>query len=135
MHSGWIKTTIIAILVAILASASFWAGLQLNEISISIAGVGLITFFGMLIISSYHALHQPDSKGTMRKAIASSMVSVYLVLLGLAFSDRLSNIPNEQSMILLQNFSWVIMTIVGFYFGSKGAIEFLKFWKGGEKNG
>jgi hypothetical protein len=86
----------------------------------------------MLVISSYHNLHQPDSKGTMRKAIAGSMISVYIVVLGLLFSDKLPSFQNESAMILMQNFSFVIMTIIGFYFGSKGAIEFLKFWREGK---
>jgi hypothetical protein len=32
-------------------------------------------------------------------------------------------------MILVENFSVVIITIIGFYFGTKGATEFLKMWK------
>ena len=135
LHSGWIKTTIIACVVAALSVSSFFLGIYYDNVSWSIVGVGIITFFGMLVISSYHNLHQPDSTGTMRKAIAGSMISVYLVVLGLLFSDNLPSFENEASMIMMQNFSYVIMTIIGFYFGSKGAKEFLKFWKGGEING
>ena len=71
----------------------------------------------------------------MRKAIAGSMISVYIVVLSLLFSDKLPSFENESSMIIMQNFSYVIMTIIGFYFGSKGVTEFLKFWRGGETNG
>jgi len=134
LHKGWIKTAILACIVAVLAIASFWYGVIINEISWSIAGVGIITFFGMLAISSYHSLHQPNSTGTLRKAIAASMISVYTVVLSLLFSDNLPTLENEASMTLMSNFSYVIMTIIAFYFGSKGATEFLKIWKG-EKNG
>jgi peptidoglycan/LPS O-acetylase OafA/YrhL len=134
LHKGWIKTAILACIVAVLAIASFWYGVIINEISWSIAGVGIITFFGMLAISSYHSLHQPNSTGTLRKAIAASMISVYIVVLSLLFSDNLPILENEASMTLMSNFSYVIMTIIAFYFGSKGATEFLKIWKG-EKNG
>ncbi len=133
LHTGWIRTAIIACIVASLAIASFWHGVIIDKISWSIAGVGIITFFGMLAISSYHSLHQPNSTGTLRKAIAGSMISVYIVVLALLFSDNLPTLENEAAMTLLDNFSYVIMTIIGFYFGSKGAIEFLKIWKG-EKN-
>ena len=61
------------------------------------------------------------------------MISVYIVVLALLFSDNLPTLENEAAMTLMDNFSYVIMTIIGFYFGSKGAIEFLKIWKG-EKN-
>jgi hypothetical protein len=87
----------------------------------------------MLAISSYHSLHQPNSTGTLRKAIAGSLISVYIVVLALLFSDNLPTLENEAAMTLMDNFSYVIMTIIGFYFGSKGAIEFLKIWKR-EKN-
>ncbi len=131
LHSGWIKTTIIACAVAILSIISFFLGMFYDNVSWSIGGVGIITFFGMLAISSYHTLHQPDSKGTMRKAIAGSMISVYVVVLALLFSDKLPSFENEAGMAMVQNFSYVIMTIIGFYFGTKGAKEFIKLWREG----
>ncbi len=133
LHIGWIRTVILACIVASLAIGSFWYGVTIDKISWSIAGVGIITFFGMLSISSYHSLHQPNSTGTLRKAIAASMISVYIVVLALLFSDDLPPLENEASMTLMNNFSYVIITIIGFYFGSKGATEFLKIWRG-EKN-
>ncbi len=133
LHIGWIRTVILACIVASLAIGSFWYGVTIDKISWSIAGVGIITFFGMLSISSYYSLHQPNSTGTLRKAIAASMISVYIVVLALLFSDDLPPLENEASMTLMSNFSYVIITIIGFYFGSKGATEFLKIWKG-EKN-
>jgi len=129
LHEGWIRTSIIACIVAGLAIVSFWYGSMIDNISWSIAGVGMITFFGMLAISSYHSLHNPNSTGTMRKAIASSMISVYVVVLSLLFSGNLPSLENEASMTLMENFSYVITTIIGFYFGSKGATEFLKIWR------
>ena len=129
LHSGWKKTAIIACIVAGLAILSFWTGAIIDQISWSIVGVGIVTFFGMLAISSYHSLHKKNSTGTMRKAIASSMISVYIVVLALLFSGNLPSLENESSMILMENFSYVIMTIVGFYFGTKGASEFLKIWR------
>ena len=133
LHDGWVRTSIIACIVAGLSIASFWYGEMIGNIGWSIAGVGMITFFGMLAISSYHSLHAPNTTGTMRKAIASSMISVYVVVLALLFSGNLPNLENEASMTLMENFSYVIMTIIGFYFGSKGAAEFLKIWRE-EKN-
>ncbi len=133
LHIGWIRTVILACIVASLSIGSFWYGVIIDKISWSIVGVGIITFFGMLSISSYHSLHQPNSTGTLRKAIAASMISVYIVVLALLFSDDLPPLENEASMTLMNNFSYVIITIIGFYFGSKGATEFLKIWRG-EKN-
>ena len=132
LHEGWRKTSIISCIVAGSAILSFLIGELLGNISWSIVGVGIITFFGMLAISSYHSLHKPNSKGTMRKALASSLISVYIVVLALLFSGNLPSLDNQASMTLMENFSYVIMTIIGFYFGSKGAIEFLKLRKEGK---
>jgi hypothetical protein len=128
-HEGWNKTTFIACLVCAADIVVLLTGIFLDDIVWSIAGVGLITFFGMLIISSYHAIHHPDSKGTMRKALAGSLVAVYVVILALSLSGKLYYTENAMVMILVENFSVVIVTIIGFYFGTKGATEFLKVWK------
>jgi tellurite resistance protein TehA-like permease len=128
-HEGWNKTTFIACLVCAADVVVLLTGIVLDDVVWSIAGVGLITFFGMLIISSYHAIHHPDSKGTMRKALAGSLVAVYVVILSLSLSGRLYYTENVMVMILVENFSVVIITIIGFYFGTKGATEFLKMWK------
>jgi hypothetical protein len=65
----------------------------------------------------------------MRKALAGSLGAVYVVILALSLSGRLYYTENVMVMILVENFSVVIITIIGFYFGTKGAIEFLKMWK------
>ena len=135
LHEGWKKTSAIGCIVAAASLVVFFLGQTIGNVSWSIVGVGIVTFFGMLAISSYYSIHNPDSKGTMRKAIAASMISVHIVVLGLLFSDQLPDLQTEAAMELMQNFSYVIMTVIGFYFGTKGATEFLKIWKGGEKNG
>lgn len=134
LHEGWKKTTAIGCIVAAASIGVFFLGQIIGNASWSIAGVGIVTFFGMLIISSYYSIHNPDSKGTMRKAIATSMISVYVVVLGLLFSDQLPDLQTETAMELMKNFSYIIMTVIGFYFGSKGVTEFLEFWKGREVN-
>ena len=132
LHDGWKKTTAIGCIVTVANIGVFFLGQTMGNVSWSIVGIGIVTFFGMLAISSYYSIHNPDSKGTMRKAIAASMISVYIVVLGLLFSDQLPDLQTEAAMELMQNFSYVIMTVIGFYFGTKGATEFLKLWK--EKN-
>ena len=128
-HEGWIKTTIIAIVVCAIDFAVISVGILSNNTALSIAGVGIVTFFGMLIISSYHAIHHPDSKGIMRKAIAGSLIAVYVVILALLLSGKIDYTENEMVITLVEHFSFVIITIIGFYFGTKGVTEFLEFWK------
>jgi len=103
-HEGWTKTTIIAIVVAGIDFAVISVGILSNNAALSIAGVGILTFFGMLIISSHYAIHRPDSKGTMRKAIAGSLVAVYVVILALSLSGRLEDAQNQMIINLIENF-------------------------------
>lgn len=99
-----------------------------------IAFVGISTFFGMLMISSYHSEHHPHhisgSKGVMRRAMASSFVCVYFVILSSIMFGEQSLMENVEREKILEHFSNIIIVIIGFYFGSKGAIELYKEWSG-----
>jgi len=132
-HEGWNQTTIIACIIGAIDLVIISIGILVNDVILLIAGVGLVTFFGMLIISSYHAIHHPDSKGTMRKAIAGSLVAVYVVILALLLSGKIDHTENEMVITLVEHFSFVIITIIGFYFGTKGVTDFLEFWKNTRK--
>lgn len=126
---GWALTSLIAAFVAFLDIGALYIGLTNTQFLYwSIAAEGIITFFGMLIVSSFYARYKPNSKGTMRKAIASSLILVYVILLALTFSGRFGTADTVFQNVL-EGFSLVIMTIIGFYFGSKGALEVVSLWK------
>lgn len=126
----WATTSIIAAIVAGLDVLVIYVGAMWPQtIYWSIASEGIITFFGLLIVSSYHARFKPSSKGTMRKAIAGSLISVYLILLAFGISGKFPNISDQTLRTILEGFSMVIITIIGFYFGSKGMSEVLDTWK------
>lgn len=59
----------------------------------------------------------------MRKSITGSLISVYLIVLALGITDRLPNISDETLQTIREGFSMGMITIIGFYFGSKGAAE------------
>ena len=100
-----------------------------------IAFVGIVAFFGMLMITSYHQEHHPKHikghKGVMRRAIASSFIIVYFIVLSLVLFGEESIIENVPREKILEHFTSIIIVIIGFYFGSKGAIELYKTIKGG----
>jgi hypothetical protein len=129
-HSSWRNTTIIAGIVATIDFAIISFGVLLNQgtefTTWSLSSVGIITFFGMLIICSHHAKYSPDSKGIMRKSLTASLISVYIVVLSLALSGTFGDIQDEMTKSVLSNFSIVVITIVGFYFGAKGISEIVK---------
>lgn len=123
-------TSVIASIVVFLDVLVIYVGTIMPQmIYWSTATEGLVTFFGMLIVSSYHARLKHSSKGTMRRAIAGSLISVYVIVLALGLSDKFPNISDQTLQAIMEGFSAVIMMIVGFYFGSKGASEMLDVWK------
>lgn len=129
-HSSWRNTTIIAGIVATIDFVIISFGILLNQsvefTTWSLSSVGIITFFGMLIICSHHAKYSPDSKGIMRKSLTASLISVYIVVLSLALSGTFGDIQDEMTKSVLSNFSIVVIAIIGFYFGAKGISEIVK---------
>lgn len=128
-YGSWRNTTIIAGIVATIDFAIISFGILLNQsvefTTWSLSSVGIITFFGMLIICSHHAKYSPDSKGIMRKSLTASLMSVYIVVLSLALSGTFGDIQDEMTKSVLSNFSIVIISIIGFYFGTKGLTEMI----------
>jgi len=183
------KTTGIAVAITTLDVIFLLAGKShVWDISFSIAAIGITTFFGMLIISSYHATHKNDhekppkpttptptenqneekkdpkpkpkpstgagstankpeekpqssgdSDAVMRKALAGTLIIVYIVVFSLVtFDEEFQNleisttttITNQtgttetttqtvSSETMLSHFTNIIMVVVASYFGSR----------------
>ena len=127
----WKKTTELGIIVASLDVIIVVVGVYLyninsdNNLGWTVAAVGIVTFFGMLIVSSYHKRDSPEGdKGTMRDALTASLISAYFVVLTYSLSVKIESSTPVNS--LLSSFSSVIIIVIGFYFGSKGAVEIYK---------
>lgn len=120
---NWKNTSILGIiLVASDLLVLYFGNMFLDHHSIwIIAASGIMTFFGILMISSYHKKNFEDhnDKGTMRDAITGSLISVYFIILGL---DWETNVQTSSDPIL-NNFTSVIIILVAFYFGSKVVTE------------
>lgn len=85
----------------------------------------------MLVLSSYHkqSILQGDEKdrGVMRDALAGSLIVIYFIVLGYGLSNSSSITGGGQNV--LSTFSDVIMVLIGFYFGSKGALQIYQAFK------
>ena len=148
------NTSIIASVVLAAAVLSVVIGILSNNLVLPIAAAGIITFFGMLIISGYNK-KSTKSKGIMRRAIAGSLIVSFMIAFSFlmfqnfqlqTMPDNLNMNPTElETYLLLQNqtasinlakmnfaytvfadFTKVIMVVIVFYFGSKGVLQFLK---------
>jgi len=85
-------------------------------IGIGIMGIGILltVLIGGNILSKEHEL----TAGEVRRAIAISFVSVFFGLLAVGES-----IKTDTSVLtkILENFWWIIITVIGFYFGGRSA--------------
>jgi len=127
----WIRTTLLAVIVTSLDIIILAIGVdQSNNHGINlgwtVAAIGIVTFFGMLIVSSFHKKDTPEGdKGTMRDALTASLISTYFAVLAYSMFEKI-NSGNTSVDTILSNFSYVIITVVVFYFGSKGVSEIYK---------
>ncbi len=134
---SWLGTTGIGITIAVL-DIIMWHHFRPNIIMI--APIGIVTFFGMLILSSYHkkyVLGSGDSKdgkdrkddgdtGTMRDALTGSLITIFFVTLPYVLT-----LVRDKDDPVIGGFFDIFIILVGFYFGSKAVIQISK----GPKNG
>lgn len=130
------NTSIIAAIVLGFTLGFIILGVWLENLAISVASAGVIAFFGILIISGYNkkssAKPASQTKGIMRRAIAGSLIIVYIVAFSMiTFSGSDDHDYNEK---VLTHFTNVIMVIIVFYFGSKGVLQYLEVKKELEKD-
>ena len=83
---------------------------------VGIMGICILVF--MLIGANILSKERDLTTGEVRKAIAISFVSVFFGLL--AIVEKI-NINNSILKDVLENFWWIIVTIIGFYFGGRSA--------------
>jgi len=127
----WKVKSIIAIIVGAVSLIAFFIGVLMNDIVVMIVPVSIIVFFGVMSLSSFHSITEAgvknDSKGIMRKSLTATLILVFIIMLALTLNGEIdfSKIPASMT----DNFVYIIITIIGFYFGTKTVNEFLKKWK------
>ena len=139
-HIDWMITSTIA---------SFIGGLDIyfllymtnntNHTGFNLGAIGIITFFGMLIVSSLHGINNKASKGTFRQAVASTVIVVYIIAFSLITfgnsetNNSVSPTTEIDDKTVLGYFSNIVIVVIAFYFGTKGVKEFLPILKGNQK--
>jgi cation transport ATPase len=89
-------------------------------------GIGLVTFFGILLTANYMSGTSPFNTGEIRKAITGSFIAVYFTFLP-AVTFGGSIIPSgEPVKTIISNFTWIVGLIIVFYFGSRTVEEYVK---------
>ncbi|KAF0107975.1 MAG: hypothetical protein FD146_1273 [Anaerolineaceae bacterium] len=101
-----------------------WSPAQLTPV------VGIITFFGVLLISNLFSGESNMRNGEVRHAIAASILSVfYYVLAVLIFTAPDSQLDNETVKDVLDNFITMVAVVISFYFGTRSTEEIIKNWR------
>lgn len=88
--------------------------------------IGVITFFGILIISNYMSGTSPLNSGEVRKALTSSFVVTYFAFLPLVTYGSVNLPADEPVKTIVTNFTWIVGAIVIFYFGTRALEEYVK---------
>lgn len=122
-RKNWRYAGILAFMVVFadlaMIGTAFWLQ-QAMYAGAAIAGVGLVTFIGVLFATN-RLSNAPDlDKGEFRKALTAAFVIVYFTLIGLSASNRFDPSANAFMMQLTDHFIWLIGMIVGAYFLSSG---------------
>jgi hypothetical protein len=95
----------------------------------AIGCVGIISFFGMLIITIFLNQSKEDiiNKDNMRMSITAAFLTMYFVFVALlSFEDtQITDIAIVQPVI--SHFTYLVGLVVVFYFASSSITEYLKF--------
>ena len=88
--------------------------------------IGIITFFGILLISNYMSGTSPFDTGEVRKALTGSFVIIYFAFVPLVTFGNVILPSEEPIKTIITNFTWIVGAIVIFYFGSRAVEEYVK---------
>lgn len=123
----WKKAVIMAIAIAFIDAAALLFGtLYPSLMAWSVGSVGIITFFGILMLVNYLSSSPALDKGEMRKAIAGSFIAVYFVLVSLLTFTGFGHSNPDLTGTIIGHFTSLVKIIIIFYFGSSMVREYLK---------
>lgn len=88
-------------------------------------GIGIVTFFGLLLLVNYMSGTTAYDTGELRKAITGSFIVTYLIFVPL-ISFGTVTIPLIDPISAVSSFTWIVAIVVIFYFLSRGIEEYIK---------
>ncbi|HCR48566.1 MAG TPA: hypothetical protein DIW24_02980 [Bacteroidetes bacterium] len=119
--NSWLYAGMISMAGVIgIAALVVYAYLTLNYYSLALAitGTGVIAFFTTLYASNRLSNSSDLDKGEYRKAITTSFILVYFLLIGAKTATDTLASSQIQMGTLLDQFTYLVGMIVGFYFTS-----------------
>lgn len=121
------RATIMAIVIIVLDVLFLYLGAsETFPITWSIGSVGIVTFFGILMLANYLSEDDKLEKGEVRKSITGSFIAVYFTLVSLLTFTGFSPSGTETAKTIIGHFTYLVGIIVVFYFGSSVSREYFK---------
>lgn len=91
---------------------------QSFSISWSFAAIGLITFFGIFMISLILEDEKTNKNDKFKNAIAGSLIIMYLHLISVYIFDDIVTTETEETKYIIGNFTNLVGIVVVSYFGA-----------------
>ncbi len=108
--------SIILIAGAVLGSFSLcWFGDKLTGVGL----LGIIVLFFTLVGVNVLSKNRDLTTGEVRRAVAISVIAVFFGLI--AVGEDITVKETSVLRPLLENFWWIVITVIGFYFGGRSA--------------
>jgi hypothetical protein len=101
--------------------AGFLIGVGIIYVRTSLVGIGVMGIWillTMLIAGNILSKGRDLSSAEVRRSIAVSVMSVFFGLLAVGGSIKVGDSILQP---ILENFWWIVITVIGFYFGGRSA--------------
>jgi hypothetical protein len=97
-------------------------GIPLQWIFVS---MGLVTFFGVMLIANYMSGTSPFNTGEIRKAVTVSLITVYLAFVPLVAFGIFEFPGGASAQTIITNFTWIIGAVIVLYFSTRPLEEYI----------
>lgn len=127
-HKRWSSTVKMILLLGVIDLLIIPLIVTLLNLSLEwiFLGIGIVTFFGTLIIANYLSGTAEFNSGEIRKAVTAAVITVYLSFIPLIAFGSI-HIPDDGTVKgIVQNFTWIVGIIIVFYFISRSIEEYAK---------
>jgi hypothetical protein len=123
------------LVVGLAASKWFWDDVGRWPLAVALVLVGITTFLGVLLSGHPKAGQISIADDETRTAITITMVVLYISILGMFSVSRFDPAAGSLSRDLIDQFGTLVILVLGFYFGTSGAIQIFGMARGQRSTG
>jgi hypothetical protein len=126
---------IVWLVTGLAASKWFWDDVGRWPLAVALVLVGITTFLGVLLSGHPRDGQISIADDETRTAITVAMVVLYISILGMFSVSRFDPAEGSLSRDLFDQFGTLVVLVLGFYFGTTGAIQIFGLAKGQRSTG